>query len=99
MTEKTISIWFNHEVWTGRWTRRGFGQAALIRSIERFPLCDDPLSSWRPWRDADEHSVNQAFSPEEATPNHRKVLTVRNFITKTINIATNTNPARRRQLR
>ena len=25
MTEKTTSIWFSHEAWTGRWTSRAFG--------------------------------------------------------------------------
>jgi hypothetical protein len=45
MTEKAISIWFSQEAWTGRWTSCAFGHAALIRSIERCPLCDEPLST------------------------------------------------------
>ena len=45
MIEKTISIWFNQEAWMGRWTSRHFGWAAFMRSIERCPLWDEPLST------------------------------------------------------
>jgi hypothetical protein len=43
--EKKISIWFNQLAWTGRCTRQAVGQAARMRSTERAPLCEAPLST------------------------------------------------------
>ena len=52
-TEKTISIWFNHEAWTGRWTRMAVGHAVRIRSIEARPAWEDPLSTTQNTRRAE----------------------------------------------
>lgn len=39
------TIWFNQEACTGRCTNSQVGQASRIRSTERAPLCEEPLST------------------------------------------------------
>ena len=45
ITENTISIWLSQEAWTGRCTSWAVGHAWRIRSIERCPAWEEPLST------------------------------------------------------
>jgi hypothetical protein len=52
ITGNEISIWFSHEACTERRNSRHAGHAVSIRSSDRFPLCDDPVSTTRNTRRA-----------------------------------------------
>ena len=51
--EKYSSIWLSQEACTGRWTRVALGQAWCMRSMERAPLWEEPLSTTQNTRRAE----------------------------------------------
>jgi len=60
---RLIEVWFSHDAWTGRCASVAVGQEARIRSIERCPLWEEPLSTTQNTRLAEAYgSVVITFS-------------------------------------